>query len=413
MTTNVAWSPLRHHDGMEATDSTHPQEEITRSFTKVDPRIGQDETFFLENDEKELSPVPHEKSQISDKVLDSSSSLRTIHSLETLSHHVREEFPRRQMKSVHHIQQGIPHARQGYISPFCASIMSAPREPKVKAPLMDAYDGTSDPDMHLIAYRHHMYVQGTNEASWCKYFPATLRGAATKWFERLPSESITYFGEMEALFSSQFMVHKEENKTSMHLRRLQQGSDETLWSCVKTNNMEAGQIPDFPDKATLNNFVRGLNKGSFKFDLIKKNVKTMADALDEAEAFIHATEIYSHPHDKKIIGLSESSKYNSGNFTNPSSNIWALSEEMTGLRGLKRERQTEGSMIEYNTDLDTIITKEGSRLQLERAVPIWTPIEDRSPELFCKFHEEIGHDTQDYRKLKKALDNFVARGYLK
>ncbi|XP_056698362.1 uncharacterized protein [Spinacia oleracea] len=143
--------------------------------------------------------------------------------------------------------------------------MAAPKEPKVKASTMDAYDDTTDPDMHLLAYWHHMYVQGTNEATWCKYFPATLKGVASKWFE-----SINLFGELEALFSSRFVDHKEEKKTSMHLGRIQQGHDEPLRRYVKRFNLEADQITDLSDGVAFDNFVHGLKKGFFKFYLVKK-----------------------------------------------------------------------------------------------------------------------------------------------
>ena len=65
-------------------------------------------------------------------------------------------------------------------TPFSASIMAAPRLTKVKAPTIDAFDGTTDPDDHLSAYKHLMYVQGVDDATWCRYFPATLKRIAQK-----------------------------------------------------------------------------------------------------------------------------------------------------------------------------------------------------------------------------------------
>ncbi|XP_021837915.1 uncharacterized protein [Spinacia oleracea] len=134
------------------------------------------------------------------------------------------------------------------------------------------------------------------------------------------------------------MAHKEEKRTSMHLRHLQQGPDETLRSYVKKFNMEAGKIPDLPDGIALDNFVRGLKKGTFKLDLINKNVRTMADALSEAEAFMHATEICSHPYDVVTIKLSEHSKFKSDHLAARASNIWAMNEDVSESLRSKRER---------------------------------------------------------------------------
>ncbi|XP_021838879.1 uncharacterized protein [Spinacia oleracea] len=95
------------------------------------------------------------------------------------------------------------------------------------------------------------------------------------------------------------MAYKEEKKTSMHLGRIQQGKDESLRSNVRRFSLVSGQIPDLPDGVAFDNFLRGLKKGSFKFDLVRKSVRTMADALDEAESFIHATDICSVPKESK------------------------------------------------------------------------------------------------------------------
>ncbi|XP_021835597.2 uncharacterized protein [Spinacia oleracea] len=143
---------------------------------------------------------------------------------------VRHRMASRRREPTYHIQQGLNNLTLRHMSTlFCEAIMNTPKEPKVKTPTIEAYNGTSVPDIHLVAYRHHMYVQGTNEATW-------------------------------------FMAYKEERNTSMHLGRIQHGKDESLQSYVKRFNMEAGQILDLPDDVSFNNFIRGLKKGSVSKD---------------------------------------------------------------------------------------------------------------------------------------------------
>ncbi|XP_056695357.1 uncharacterized protein [Spinacia oleracea] len=246
--------------------------------------------------------------------------------------------------------------------------MNAPKEPKVNTPTIEAYDGTTDPDMHLVAYRHHM-----------------------------------------------FMTHKEERKTIMHLGRIQQGKDESLRSYVKRFNLQAWQIPDLPDGVSFDNFIRGLKKGSFKFDLVKKSVRTMAEVLDEAEAFIHATEICS----ASKYGRTGEAKDSSGKKDKidrkaPRVNgTWALLKEHdTNSPGHKRERPQEREYFEYNTDLLTILKDAGTRFDLERPFPMKSPAESRDSKLYCQFHEDIGHDTKNCRSLKSA-PGLASKGHLK
>ena len=89
----------------------------------------------------------------------------------------------------------------------------------------------------------------------------------------------------------------------MHLGKIIQGPKEALRSFVKRFNLEALQIQDLNDGVTFDAFIRGLRSKSIKFDLVKKKITTLAEALREAEAFIHANEVCAkakHPKTKKV-----------------------------------------------------------------------------------------------------------------
>ncbi|XP_056688656.1 uncharacterized protein [Spinacia oleracea] len=212
------------------------------------------------------------------------------------------------------------------------------------------------------------------------------------------------------------MAYKEERKTSMHLGRIQQGKEESLRSYVKRFNLEVGHIPDLPDGVSFDNFIRGLEKESFKFDLVKKSVRTMAEVLDKAEAFIHATEICSASKDGKAGEATDSSrKKEMIDRKVPRVNgTWALSKECdTNSPGQKRGRPQEREYFEYNTDLLTLLVDVGTRFDLERPFPMKSPPESRDLKLYCQFHEDIGHDTKDCRCLKRALAGLASKGHLK
>ncbi|XP_056697816.1 uncharacterized protein [Spinacia oleracea] len=263
--------------------------------------------------------------------------------------------------------------------------MNAPKEPKVKTPAIDAYEGTSDPDVHLLAYRHHMYVQGTTDATWCKYFPSTLKGVASKWFEKLPAGTINTYAELEMLFSARFMAYK---------------------------------IPDLPDGVAFDNLFRRLKKGSFKFDLVKKSVRTMADALDEAESFIHATEICSVPKESKRTEATDhpQRKDKSDKKTSRPNGTWAIEKkgyEEDRSQGQKRGRPYDKERFEYNTDLYTILLDVSDRYEIDRPFPMKSPVETRDSSLYCKFHCDVGHETKDCKSLRRALDGLAAKGFLK
>ena len=63
-------------------------------------------------------------------------------------------------------------------------------------PTVDFYDGMTDPKEHLGVYKAQMYVQDVDDAAYCCYFLATLKGVAQSWFSGLPLETVTCFRDL-------------------------------------------------------------------------------------------------------------------------------------------------------------------------------------------------------------------------
>ena len=178
--------------------------------------------------------------------------------------------------------------------------MSAPQVGKVKSLNIDAYDGTTDPDDQLAAYKHLMYLQGVYDATWCKYFPTTLKGVAQKWFNSLPDQSIRNFTELSMIFTHHFMANKQLQKTSIDLGKIRQGEQETLRSYVHRFNNESLQITGLTEEVAFHNFFKGLlDRSRFKFDIVHKGVRSMAEVMYEAKSYIRATKLYSMSQNKK------------------------------------------------------------------------------------------------------------------
>lgn len=100
------------------------------------------------------------------------------------------------------------------------------------------------------------------------------------------------------LFSHHFMANKQERKTSMHLGKVIQGPSDSLRSYVKRFNLEMLQIPDLSEGVAFDNFVKGSSR--FKFDVVKKGIRTLPEIMMEAESYIHATEICSTTKAEKV-----------------------------------------------------------------------------------------------------------------
>jgi len=84
-----------------------------------------------------------------------------------------------------------------------------------------------------------MYVQDVDDVICYHYFPTTLKRIAQKWFNGLPDGSITSLLQLAELFNDHFIASRREQKTSIHLTKIQQARAEDLKEYVMRFNCEA------------------------------------------------------------------------------------------------------------------------------------------------------------------------------
>ncbi|XP_021732114.1 receptor kinase-like protein Xa21 [Chenopodium quinoa] len=93
----------------------------------------------------------------------------------------------------------------------------------VKIPGHITYDGTSDPKDHIASYEGHMYLNPRSEATWCKYFPTTLKGVAQSWITKGVKEgSISGWKDLSNKFKRKFSTANRREKITAELMSLQQ-----------------------------------------------------------------------------------------------------------------------------------------------------------------------------------------------
>lgn len=121
----------------------------------------------------------------------------------------------------------------GCMTPFSVEIMNTQKPGKIKVPPIDHFAGDTDPEDHLAAYKAQMSVQTGCEATWCKFFPTTLKGLALSWFNSIPARSIISFIVLEGFFLQHFIAGKRHKKTSLHLMSVVQGENENLKTTLR------------------------------------------------------------------------------------------------------------------------------------------------------------------------------------
>ena len=107
-----------------------------------------------------------------------------------------------------------------------------------------------------------MGVQTGCDATWCRWFPTTLKGLALTWFTLfIPQGSITCFLDLETLFVDHFHAGRRHEKSNYSLMSVRQGEKETLRNYVKRFRTEALKVTHLEDGVAFAAFIAGLAKG--------------------------------------------------------------------------------------------------------------------------------------------------------
>ncbi|XP_063941432.1 uncharacterized protein LOC135149610 [Daucus carota subsp. sativus] len=272
----------------------------------------------------------------------------------------RDENPRQTiMNQIHLLPAGDP---DNPVPPFTQEIMGARISQKFKLPTIKAYDGTGDPANHVRTFMNALLLQPVTEAIKCRAFPQTLSGMAQHWYSRLPPNSISCFADLSRAFIGQFVGSKTHAKSSASLMNLHQGKNESLREYMNRFTKEALKVLDLDQKSNQGpntNFKKRGNDAEYNAE--NKYAKKDDDEKSPA---------------KKKVGprFTEYARLNA-----PRSQILMEIEKDESVRWPK---------------------------------PIRTDPEKRNKDLYCRFHKDTGHKTDDCRQLKDEIEFLIRRGKL-
>ncbi|RWW36996.1 hypothetical protein BHE74_00057942 [Ensete ventricosum] len=129
-------------------------------------------------------------------------------------------------------------------SPFIPEIQDKPVPTNFQLPVLESYDGSSDPSEHIMAFQAQMALYDTSDSLMCQAFPTTLRGLARLWYNRLRPSSISSFDSLAKEFELNFMASARPRPTVASLLSSTQGSDEPLGQFVRRFAAEVRGMPD-------------------------------------------------------------------------------------------------------------------------------------------------------------------------
>ncbi|XP_027150455.1 uncharacterized protein LOC113750706 [Coffea eugenioides] len=323
---------------------------------------------------------------------------------------VRRLSPRRERQQVRDELDLMldPEADRYIASPFVLDIEEFQLPAKFKISTMKSYDATTDPEDHLFVFMTQMRLQTAADAVRCKTFPMFLEGRARQWFQGLPPKSISSFTQLARLFSAQFVSSRAFSKSTAHLMTIQQRVEESLREYMVRFNNESLQVRDRDDKVVMAAFINGLRKQKLYTELVERPPKSVREMLDRAHEKANAEEA------NRLKSAQERQRDDKRRRITDQGDVRRDQGRKTTYDHPPRGRPLGGdkpwtSLTAPRARVISVMEQEG----LSRPPrPLAGDKSRRDQDLYCAYHRDVGHDTEDCRHLKKEIEKLIRRGHL-
>nr|GEV20843.1 reverse transcriptase domain-containing protein [Tanacetum cinerariifolium] len=258
-------------------------------------------------------------------------------------------------------------------NPFTPRICNFESSRKTRTPNnVKTYDGTGDPEDHVKVFQAAAQVERWAMPTWCHMFNSTLIGAARVWFDELPPESIDSYKDLRAAFLAYFMQQKKYVKDPVEIHNIKQRDGETIEDFMERFKIETERMKGAPECMRISGFMHGVNNPELTKCLNEHVPKTMEEMMITTTAFIRGEA--------------------------------AAANKKKGHVSWKPHDQSKRHSADKRTPKEILAT-EASKFQ--PPPPMVMPVEKRSSNKFCDFHNDKGHSTDECMQLEKHIEELV------
>ncbi|GJX68611.1 hypothetical protein Tco_0304338 [Tanacetum coccineum] len=236
-------------------------------------------------------------------------------------------------------------------------------------PAMGDTGSQGDPEDHVKKFQAAAQVERWAMPTWCHMFNATLIGATRKYV-----------------------------KDPVKIHNIKQRDGETIEEFMERFKVETGRMKGAPECMWISGFMHGVNNPELRKCLNKHVPKTMEEMMITTTAFIRG--------EATAIGK----KKGHTSWRTHDQSKWHASERRSDFRGQPMEGRGSSKFTPLTRTTKEILATEAGKFK--PPPPMVTPVEKRSSNKFCDFHNDKGHNTDECMQLKKQIEELVRAGKL-
>uniref|UniRef100_A0A2N9FQQ7 Uncharacterized protein n=1 Tax=Fagus sylvatica TaxID=28930 RepID=A0A2N9FQQ7_FAGSY len=113
-------------------------------------------------------------------------------------------------------------------SPFSREIEKAKMPERFPVPRFEIYNGRTDPVTHIGQYHQSMALSRNNDPLMCRLFPSSLGEVAMRWFNQLGARTIHSWDQLAEAFVARFITNSRKRKEMGTLLTMKLEDNETL-----------------------------------------------------------------------------------------------------------------------------------------------------------------------------------------
>ncbi|XP_022855997.1 uncharacterized protein LOC111377174 [Olea europaea var. sylvestris] len=299
---------------------------------------------------------------------------------------------------------------------FAPKIIAVPLPKGFKQPMIEAYDGVTNPLDHLRTFVDLMRLYAAPDTVMCRSFPSTLKGKARDWIATLAPRSIKTFDELSRSFVAYFLSSKRKRKTTIGLMQVVQEKDKSLQEYLARFSRATLGIKDLQMSAMVTALMNRTRNRAFKMSLSKNYLESMHDLLKKGDKYVDAEEVEKVTKNLRDGWETEAHKRKAYDERRHNDKNKPKNERMNkGYaqdRSVKQNQEEAKAPIPLNIPHTKLLVEIQHMKELEWPKPMMTSSSKRNQSKYWHFHKDHGHDTEECLQLKEEIEHLLRRGLL-
>ena len=291
-------------------------------------------------------------------------------------------------------------------SPFTQGIEKAKLPRRFHQPTFPMYNGRTDLVEHVSQFKQKMAVHSQDEALLCRVFPSSLGPMPMRWFDGLRTNSISSFKKLTQSFCSWFITYSRVPLPLDSLLSMTMREGESVKSYADRYWEMFNEIDGDFDEVTIRTFKVGLpSKHGLRKSLIGKPITSLRQLMDRVDKYKRIEDDQQQGKGKAKFVPQDRREFRSDRYNN----------NRTRRAYIEQQASNNNQMVRaiFRELVHQILEKVKNEPFFKWPNKMMGNPKKRNRNLYCQYHRDHGHTTEDCRSLWDHLDQLVREGKLK